>query len=91
MAHLAWDAIVRAVEFERGMAAVVEFGRPPGQGSVAPRARILALTGYELAGVHVRVATGAILRSAPEGYGPHSLFQSWLVTRQAIYRGMPAH
>jgi len=67
---------------------MVEFGGPPGERGVAARASLLVLAGCELAGMHVRVATAAILCGAAEGNRPRGLFHRRLVTRQTIHCGV---
>lgn len=90
VAHLAGHPLVRAVEFESGMAAVIEFRGAPGENRVALGASCFAARGMKLAAVYVSVASGAILGGAAEGDAADAALQGGLVAGQAIHGGMAA-
>lgn len=85
VAHPAWNLLMRAVELEGRMAAMVELGGPPAQIGVAPRASSSRL---KLASVDVGMAGDAILAGSFERNAPHRIFNHRLVTGQAGHRGV---
>ena len=95
--HAAGNPLVRAVEFESRMTAVVEFGGLPAQNRVASGTSLFVARGTELAAVHVGVAPGAILGGAMKGDVALTVLRRLvrqrlvlrrLVASEAVHRGM---
>ena len=83
--HLAWNPLVRSVELESRMAAVVELRGLPTENGVALVASLLAAGGMELAAMHVGVAAGAIFGCAMKCDVARALLFDRLMAGQAIY------
>ena len=90
MAQAARNALVRALQVEGRMTAVVEFRRPPAHNGVASRTTFFVSSGLELASVHIGVAAGAVLGRAAEGDGAGAILGRGLMARQAVHGRVPA-
>jgi len=94
MAQLARNPVMRAIEFEGGMKAVIEFSGLPAQNGVAAVATFFVRTGFvgarpELAAVDVGMAARAVFRRAMERYAADGFLCHRLVACKTIDSPMP--